>query len=82
MSFNEFESELFRESFFDNVFTFTKDEKYINEMQKIIIFYEKFFIHILKIYTPKFKVENMSLSYILPIYIGLAEMFFIEEEIP
>ncbi|MFK7780407.1 MAG: transcription antitermination protein NusB [Candidatus Gracilibacteria bacterium] len=82
MSFNDFELESFKESFFDNVFTFNQDEKYINEMIKIITFYEKFFINILKIHAPKFKVQSMSLSYILPIYIGLAEMFFLTEEIP
>jgi hypothetical protein len=69
MSFNEFDLESFKESFFENVFTFNEDEKYINEMIKIITYYEKFFINILKIYTPKFKIETMSLSYILPIYI-------------
>ena len=82
MSFNKFDQELFRESFFDNVFTFTQDEKYIEEMIKVITFYEPFFISVLQKYTPKFNVENMSLSYILPIYIWLAEMFFYSEEIP
>lgn len=82
MSFNEFDLESFKESFFENVFTFNEDEKYINEMIKIITYYEKFFINILKIYTPKFKIETMSLSYILPIYIWLAEMFYLQEEIP
>jgi transcription termination factor NusB len=81
-SFNEFDVELFKESFFDNVFTFTQDDNYIKEMEKIIPFYEPFFISIFKEYAPKFKIENMSLSYILPVYIGLAEMFFITEEIP
>ena len=47
-----------------------------------MFFYESFFISILQKYTPKFKVQNMSLSYILPIYIALSEMFFLEEEIP
>lgn len=82
MSFTNFDEELFKESFFDNVFTFKQDEKYIKEMQKIVTFHEAFFISILKKYTPKFKIENMSLSYILPIYIWLAEMFFYSEEIP
>lgn len=82
MSFNNFEKESFLESFYDDVFTFTQDEKYINEMLKIIKFYEKFFIHIINIYSPKFKIENMSLSFTLPVYIWLAEMFFLSEEIP
>lgn len=82
MSFNVFELESFKESFFDNVFSFTQDEDYVNEMVKIITFYENFFIHILKMYTPKFKIETMSLSTVLPIYIWLAEMFYLKEEIP
>lgn len=82
MSINEFDIELFKESFFNDVFTFNQDEQYIEEMKKVITYNEAFFINILKIYTPKFSIENMSLSYILPIYIGLWEMFFITEEIP
>lgn len=82
MSLNEFNQELFRESFFSDVFTYNPDEKYMLEMRKIIRFYEPFFISILKKYTPKFNVKTMSLTYILPIYIWLAEMFFLTEEIP
>ena len=82
MSFNEYDEELFKESFFDNVFTFQQDQDYISEMKKIITYNEKFFVHILKLYTPKFNIENMSLSYIFPIYIWLAEMFFLTEEVP
>lgn len=82
MSYNKFDAQLFKESFFDNVFTFNQDEEYINEMKKIITFYEKFFIYIIKEYTPKFKIETMSKSYILPIYMWLAEMFYLTEEIP
>ena len=82
MSINDFDAILFRESFFDNTFTFLPDEKYINEMEKIIRYYEPFFVSIIQKYTPKFNIKTMSLSYILPIYIWLAEMFFYSEEIP
>lgn len=82
MSINDFDAVLFRESFFENIFTFSPDEKYINEMEKIIRYYEHFFISIIQKYTPKFNIKTMSLSYILPIYIWLAEMFFYTEEIP
>lgn len=82
MSINEFDSELFHESFINDVFTFTQDKNYITQMRKAVIFHEKFFIHIIKKYSPKFKIESMSLSYSLPIYIWLTEMFFLEEEIP
>lgn len=82
MTFNEFEINSFKESFFDNVFSFSQDEDYINKMVKIIKFREPFFIEVLKKYTPKFDVNKMSLSYIIPIYIWLAEMFYLDEEIP
>ncbi len=82
LSLNKFDKELFRESFFNEVHTFNIDENYLSEMHKIVIFNEKFFIHIFKIYAPKFDVTKMSLSNILPVYIWLAEMFFITEEIP
>ncbi len=82
MSLNDFDITLFRKSFFEDVFTFYPDEDYINEMGKIVRFYEPFFISILQKYTPKFNVKTMSLSYILPIYICLSEMFFLSEEIP
>lgn len=82
MSLNEFNKDLFRESFFSDVFTFTPDDEYLTEMRKIITYYEAFFISIIQKYTPKFNVKTMSLSYILPIYIWLAEMFFLTEEIP
>lgn len=82
MSLNEFNQDLFRESFFADVFTFHPDEAYLTEMRKIVTFYEPFFISIIKRYTPKFNVKTMSLTYILPLYIWLAEMFFLTEEIP
>jgi len=81
-SFNNYDEKLFKESFFNDVFTFWQDEQYINEMSKIISFYEPFFISIITKYTPKFNVKTMSLSYIIPMYIWLAEMFYLTEEIP
>ena len=82
MTMNTFDSKSFREAFFKDVFTFKEDKDYIIEMRKTIVFRESFFINIFNIYAPKFKMSSMSLSYILPAYIGLAEMFFIKEEIP
>ena len=81
-SINEFDEALFRESFFNEVHTFNIDQDYLNEMHKIIIYNEAFFINIFKKYAPKFNVNKMSLSNVLPVYIWLAEMFFITEEIP
>jgi len=81
-SINELDEVLFRESFFNEVHTFNIDQDYLNEMHKIIIYNEAFFINIFKKYAPKFNVNKMSLSNVLPVYIWLAEMFFITEEIP
>ena len=51
-------------------------------MIDIINKHEPFFIHIIQKYSPKFKISQMSVLYIIPVYIGLAEMFFLSEEIP
>jgi len=67
--FNKFEKKTFEESFYNNVFTFNIDEKYLNEMKNIIINHESFFISLLKEYSPKFDIKTMSISYILPVYI-------------
>lgn len=72
----------FYNSFFDEVFTFERDEDYLLEMNKIIRYYEWFFIYIIKKYSPKFDFDKMSIVNIIPIYIALAEMFFLSEEIP
>ncbi len=82
MVYNNIDKDLFLNSFYDSVFSFSKDEKYIESMVKTITYYEKFFIFIINKYTPKYKIEKMSPIYILPIYMGLAEMFFLDEEIP
>jgi len=82
LSINKLDKEQFRESFFKEVHTFNIDEKYLNEMHKIITYNEPFFISIFKTYAPKFNIQKMSLSSVLPVYIWLAEMFFITEEIP
>jgi len=82
LSMNKFDKDLFRDAFFNDVHTFKIDEKYLQEMHKIIQYNEKFLIHVIKTFAPKFDVTKMSLSNILPVYIWLAEMFFITEEIP
>jgi len=72
----------FYNSFFDEVFTFERDEKYLAEMNKIIRYYEWFFIYVIKKYSPRFDFDKMSVVNIIPIYIALAEMFYLSEEIP
>lgn len=81
MSMNSFDSKLFRESFFSDDFEYEFDEKYIKEMENIILKNEAFFISIIQKYSPKFDIKFMSRIIILPIYIWLAEIFFYEEEI-
>lgn len=75
-------NELFLEAFFEWKFNREIDEKYIEEMFNLVVTHEKFLITIIQKYAPKFDIEKMSLSYILPIFIGAAEMLFLKEEIP
>lgn len=51
-------------------------------MLDIITKNEAFFIQIVEKYSPRFDPQNMNIMYILPMYIGLAEMFYLTEEIP
>lgn len=81
-TFNIMDIEEFYNSFFEDVFTFNRDEEYLNEISKIIKNYEWFFIHVIKKYSPKFDFEKMNVINIIPIYIALAEMFYLSEEIP
>ncbi len=81
-TFQKIDLELFYATFFEWVFSFQKDDKYINSMLKIIENKEDFFIYIIKKFSPKFDFEKMSSTYIIPVYISLAEIFFLEEEIP
>lgn len=80
--FSEFKEELFLESFFDWIFNFIKDKDYLDEIKDIILKNEFFMLEIIKRYAPKFSVENMNLTYIIPVYISLAEMLYLKEEIP
>ncbi len=81
-TFCELDLNEFYNSFFDEVFTFERDENYLAEMNKIIRYYEWFFIYVIKKYSPKFDFDKMSIVNIIPIYIALAEMFYLSEEIP
>ncbi len=81
-TFQKLDLEVFYANFFEWVFSFQKDDKYINSMLKIIENNENFFIYIIKKFSPKFDFEKMSVLNIIPVYISLAEIFFIEEEIP
>ena len=82
MRFNTFNEENFHKSFYEDKFTFEIDKDYIKDITKIVLEKEDFFIEVIQMYAPKFNVKKMSPTYILPIYIALAEIFFLEEEIP
>lgn len=58
------------------------DKNYFIEMQSIILDKEWIFIALIARYAPKFNIKNMSLLYVLPVYIAMAEMFYLKEEIP
>lgn len=72
----------FYESFYNDIFNFSRDDDYLDEITKIIYFYEYFFIFVIKKYSPKFNFEKMNVINIIPIYMALAEMFYLKEEIP
>ena len=82
MCFNTLQAESFQTSFYDGKFTFEIDEAYIEEMIDIILKKESFFLSVIKKYSPRYEISRMSVLYILPIYIALAEMFYLKEEIP
>jgi N utilization substance protein B len=80
--YNLFDEESFYESFYDNKFTFEIDKLYIDEITEIINNKSDIFNKIINKFAPKFNVEKMGYTYLLPIYIALSEMFFLKEEIP
>lgn len=81
-TFTKVESQEFYDSFYDWTFTFEIDEDYSSTMKEIIKNHEWFFIYVIEKYSPKFNIEKMNTMNILPIYIALAEIFYMNEEIP
>ena len=82
MSFWNFNNETFIESFYDWTFNFDMDKVYYNEMSELVLKNEWFYLDLLSKYAPKFNLSSMNIMYVLPIFIGLAEMFHLTEEIP
>jgi len=72
----------FRESFLIDSFRDNLDDKYLEEMESLIKQKEPYLIELIKMYAPKFKPENMSLTYVIPIFIWATEMLYFSEEIP
>ncbi|MDD5769662.1 MAG: transcription antitermination factor NusB [Candidatus Gracilibacteria bacterium] len=81
-TFSKIDIESFRESFFSGVFESNLDEEYLKNMYDLIIKNESFLINLIQKYAPKFDIENMDLSYVLPIFICSTEIFLYSEEIP
>ncbi|USN58854.1 MAG: transcription antitermination protein NusB [Candidatus Peribacteria bacterium] len=81
-SFGDYDDQTFQSSFFDGVFTFEVDEAYLSGMYDLVIEKEPYLIEVIRRFAPKFDPENMSLTYILPVFIGASEMLFYPEEIP
>lgn len=81
-TFSKIDDLTFRQSFFSWVFDSNIDEDYLKEMFDLIIKNEQFLVEIIKMYAPKFEVENMDLSYVLPIFIGATEILLFSWEIP
>lgn len=81
-SFWKLDEQEFRESFFSWVFDSNLDEEYLNKIYKIILEKEWFFIEVIKKFAPKFDIENMDLSYIIPVYIWVWELVFLDWDIP
>ena len=72
----------FRESFLIDSFRDNLDDKYLEEMESLIKQKEPYLIELIKMYAPKFQPENMSLTYVIPIFIWATEMLYFSEEIP
>ena len=72
----------FDTTFYNEVFDFDLDHKYLDEMMTLIYQKEWFLLKIISILAPKFKIKSMWLSFIIPVYIWACEMLYLTEEIP
>ncbi len=81
-TFNNIQDDLFKESFYDWVLDFDVDSDYLDSMFELIISNEKQLNSIIWLLAPKFRIQTMNLAYVLPMYIGITEMLFLDEEIP
>jgi len=82
LAYNFTDKNDFNNSFMTDAYNDNLDEKYLEEMEKIIIENQDKLIYILQLYAPKFPIEKMDITYIVPIFIWASEMLFFSEEIP
>lgn len=80
--FQEIDKEVLKKNFFSWFFKVDLDEEYLEKMFDIIIKNDKFMSYVFKKYAKKFDISKMEVSYVLPIFIRLWEIFFLDEEIP
>ncbi len=81
-TFSKVEDESFKEAFFSWVFTSELDEEYLKIMHTLILDNQSFLLYTVGKYAPKFEVENIDLSSLIPIFIWVTEMLLLPEEIP
>lgn len=81
-TFSEIEDETFKESFFSWVFNSELDETYLKSMFDLIVDNQSFLIEVIGRYAPRFDIENMDVSAMVPIFIWSTEMLLFPEEIP
>lgn len=80
--FGQVDTNLFNQAFFIDIFQYTPDTWYLDEMFHLIIEHQKYFLTILEKYAPRFDVETMNKANIIAVCIGICEMKFLSEEIP
>ncbi len=70
--------------FWDNSWDFgwNVDMDFLNEIYSIVLENEKILISLIEKYAPKFDINKMPLHSTLAIFISIAEMFFLKEEMP
>lgn len=81
-SFSKVEDKSFKDAFFSWAFETNLDEEYLKTMFNLILENEEFLIETLEKYAPKFDIETMDLSYIIPIFVWVVEMIILKEKIP
>lgn len=75
---NNFDKNLFIESFFEENFSDILDEIYFNEVFSGVKEKEKELVYIVKKYAPKFDVNSMSLANLIPVFISSYEQLFLK----
>lgn len=67
--YSEINETKFHESFFQDIFEYTVDTGYLDEMFSLVVQHERYFLTIIKTYAPKFDIETMNKANILSICI-------------